>query len=98
MYPNQSCARQEADQARDAEAEQWRIAGAVNDFLNVDLLAAVAPSAEAGRGKDVLKRDVLDQAAERTEEASFGQLGTVLSTWPRIGGRWSWSDCTHHWP
>ena len=41
-----------------AEARrQAEIAEAVNDFLNDDLLAAVAPSAEFGRGYDVPMRD-----------------------------------------
>ena len=40
-------------------------AQAVNDFLTEDLLAAVAPSSESGQGKDVLMRDVLDEAASR---------------------------------
>ena len=66
----------EAEQRRNAEAEKTRadhekaIAQAVNDFLTEDLLAAVAPSPESGKGKDVLMRDVLDEAAERIEEAS----------------------------
>jgi non-specific serine/threonine protein kinase/serine/threonine-protein kinase len=58
-------------------AEQQRLAAterdtarAVNEFLNEDLLAAVAPSAKKGKGKDVLMRDVLDQAAERIDEAA----------------------------
>jgi tetratricopeptide (TPR) repeat protein len=49
---------------------QEAIARTVNDFLNDDLLAAVAPSAEMGKGKDVLMRDVLDEAAKRIDEAS----------------------------
>ena len=54
-----------------AEAQrQAEIAEAVNDFLNDDLLAAVAPSAEAGRGRDVVMRDVLDEAAKRIDEAA----------------------------
>ncbi len=66
----------EAEQRGIAEAEAKRadaekvIAEAFDDFLNDDLLAAVAPSAEKGRGKDVLMRQVLDVAAERIEEAS----------------------------
>ena len=68
----------EAIDARDAERDaktraqtDQEIAQTVNDFLNNDLLAAVAPSAEEGRGKDVLMRDVLDEAAKRIEEASI---------------------------
>ncbi|MHC4732222.1 MAG: serine/threonine protein kinase, partial [Planctomycetota bacterium] len=67
----------EAFQARDAESfqrgiaeDEAAIAAAVNAFLNDDLLAAVAPSAERGKGKDVLMRDVLDVAAERIDEAA----------------------------
>jgi serine/threonine protein kinase/tetratricopeptide (TPR) repeat protein len=59
----------EAEQRRAAATER-DIAEAINEFLNNDLLAAVAPSAEAGKGKDVLMRDVLDVAAERIEAAS----------------------------
>ncbi len=49
---------------------EHEIAQAVIDFLNDDLLAAVAPSAEAGKGKDVLMREVLDEAAKRIDKAS----------------------------
>ncbi len=57
---------------RAQEAErQTEIAQAVNDFLNVDLLAAVVPSTQQGKGKDVLMRDVLDEAGKRIEEASI---------------------------
>jgi serine/threonine protein kinase/tetratricopeptide (TPR) repeat protein len=49
---------------------QSAIAEAVNDFLNKDLLAAVAPSATRGQGKDVGMREVLDVAAERIDQAS----------------------------
>ncbi len=56
----------EATEAR----RQAAIAEAVNDFLNVDLLAAVAPSAQKGRGKDVTMREVLAVAAERLEADS----------------------------
>jgi tetratricopeptide (TPR) repeat protein len=52
---------------RRAEQEA-SIARAVNDFLNEDLLAVVAPSAKQGRGKDVLMREVLDVAAQKIEE------------------------------
>jgi non-specific serine/threonine protein kinase/serine/threonine-protein kinase len=59
----------EARQRRAAHTER-EIAQAVNEFLNRDLLAAIAPSIEKGRGKDVLMRDVVDRAADRIEEAS----------------------------
>jgi tetratricopeptide (TPR) repeat protein/tRNA A-37 threonylcarbamoyl transferase component Bud32 len=54
---------------RRAEAEAAN-AEAMNEFLTNDLLAAVAPSAERGQGRDVLMRDVLDAASERIEEAA----------------------------
>lgn len=57
------------EEAHKAQSER-EIAEAVNEFLNNDLLAAVAPSAESGRGRDVLMRDVLDEAAKRIDEAS----------------------------
>ncbi|UCD75502.1 MAG: serine/threonine protein kinase [Phycisphaerales bacterium] len=63
-------AEQDADEARgraEAEAENAR---EINDFLTQDLLAAVAPSSESGRGRDVLMRDVLDEAAKRIEDPS----------------------------
>ncbi len=63
-----------AEVRAEAEAERANtekaIAEAVNEFLNQDLLAAVAPSAEEGRGRDVLMREVLDEAAVRIETAS----------------------------
>ncbi len=57
--------RAEAHAAQEAE-----IAKAVNAFLNEDLLASVAPSAQAGRGKDVSMREVLDAAAARITSQS----------------------------
>ncbi len=74
-------AKEEADRQRDAALilesglrrdakRQAEIAQSINEFLNDDLLAAVAPSVEAGRGRDVLMRDVLDVAAQRIDEAS----------------------------
>ncbi|MCZ6834810.1 MAG: serine/threonine-protein kinase [Planctomycetota bacterium] len=69
----ETLAKTEADRA-DAEADeakrQEEIAVAVNNFLNYDLLETVMPSAEEGRGRNVLMRDVLDVAAERIDEAS----------------------------
>jgi non-specific serine/threonine protein kinase/serine/threonine-protein kinase len=57
--------------AEAAEARrQAAIAEAVNDFLNVDVLAAVAPSAKKGQGRDVTMREVLAAAAERLDEGS----------------------------
>jgi len=59
--------------ARHAERRAARdaaIAQAVNDFLNDDLLAAVAPSTQKGRGKDVLMREVLDAAAETIDQTA----------------------------
>ncbi len=59
--------------ARKAErraAESAAVAQAVNDFLNYDLLAAVAPSDKKGKGKDVPMREVLDAAADNIDAAS----------------------------
>ncbi len=60
---------QESAARAETEAEEARtqaaIAQAVNQFLNEDLLAAVAPSVEEGRGRDVTMREVLDVAAQR---------------------------------
>jgi eukaryotic-like serine/threonine-protein kinase len=61
--------RQAAASAVEAR-RQTAIAGTVNAFLNQDLLAAVAPSARRGQGKDVSMREVLDVAAERIDQAS----------------------------
>ena len=60
-----------ATRAATEAARQTAIAETVNAFLNDDLLAAVAPSAEEGRGKDVLMRDVLDEAGKSIEKASI---------------------------
>ncbi len=69
-----------ADDARDAQAlaEQREMeailqtdnAKEINNFLTDDLLAAVAPSAESGKGKDVLMRDVLAEASKKIDTAS----------------------------
>jgi len=63
--------RQVAAEAVEAR-RQTAIAEAVNGFLNNDLLAAAAPSAARGRGKDVTMRQALDVAAERIDRASQG--------------------------
>ncbi len=55
----------EAEAARDEAQRQARIATAVTDFLNDDLLAAVAPE---DMGKDVTMREVVDRAAERLSQ------------------------------
>ncbi|MCB9853073.1 MAG: tetratricopeptide repeat protein [Phycisphaerales bacterium] len=64
--------RAEANAAAKADEakRQAEIATAVNDFLVVDLLSAVSPSAERGKGRNVLMRDVLDAAAERIDAGS----------------------------
>jgi serine/threonine protein kinase/tetratricopeptide (TPR) repeat protein len=63
-----------AERRAGAEAVEARrqtaIAEAVNAFLNDDLLAAVAPSAARGQGKDVVMREVLQVAGERLDRAS----------------------------
>ena len=63
--------RQAATEAVEAR-RQTAIAEAVNGFLNNDLLAAAAPSAARGQGKDVTVRQALDVAAERIDRASQG--------------------------
>jgi serine/threonine protein kinase/tetratricopeptide (TPR) repeat protein len=66
-------AQQNAERAAREAAEASRqaaIAAAVNAFLNQDLLAAVAPSTETGRGRDVRMREVLDEASRRIDAAS----------------------------
>lgn len=59
-----------ARRAEQTAARGAAIAEAVNSFLNDDLLAAAAPSARRGRGRDALVRDVLDAAASRIDEAA----------------------------
>jgi serine/threonine protein kinase len=59
-------ARHEAERAR----TQAAIAQAVNDFLNDDLLAAVAPGAQ---GRDVTMQEALDVAAGNLEGRFGGQ-------------------------
>ena len=60
----------ERDKARQAEfkatTEQGK-AEATLHFLDVDLFGAVAPSAQAGRGRNVTVREVLDVAAKEIE-------------------------------
>ncbi len=61
-------------EAKTHEAQRERdVARAINDFLNDDLLASVAPSARKGRGKDVSMREALDAAAERIGGRFAGQ-------------------------
>lgn len=83
-------ARRERDaavEARAKETEQRQVAEAINEFLNKDLLGAVEPASsdKAGRGRDVLMRDVLDEASKRIDEAGkpggrFANLPLVEST------------------
>ncbi len=70
--------RREAAEAR----RQTAITEAVNAFLNDDLLAAVAPSARRGQGKDVTMREVLDAAAERMDQGS--KLGGRFEAEPLV--------------
>jgi serine/threonine protein kinase len=70
---------------RDEAARQAEISGAVNDFLNHDLLSAVSPSARAGQGRDVMMREVLDKAAARIEEA--GRQGGRFADKPSVEAR-----------
>ena len=60
---------QETSEAKDRAEAEADNAREINNFLNVDLLAAVAPSATSGKGKDVLMRDVLDEASKKIETA-----------------------------
>jgi non-specific serine/threonine protein kinase/serine/threonine-protein kinase len=60
-----------------AVATQWGTArlesaraAVINEFLTEDLLAAVAPSARSGRGRDVRMRDVLEEASNKIDAAS----------------------------
>ncbi len=68
----QRAARAEAiAEARAEEAKrQAELANAVNEFLNKELLGAVSPSLEVGRGRDVLLRDVVDVASDRIAASS----------------------------
>jgi tetratricopeptide (TPR) repeat protein len=59
-----------AARAERRAATEAAVAQAVNAFLNDDLLAAAAPSAMRGQGRDVTMREVLDVAAERIEKAA----------------------------
>lgn len=61
----------QADRARRKAERQAEIADAINQFLNNDLLASVAPSATgtAGRGKDVRMSEVLAEASHRIDAA-----------------------------
>ncbi|MCH8141513.1 MAG: tetratricopeptide repeat protein, partial [Proteobacteria bacterium] len=54
----------QAARARDVAQRQVKMTQSINDFLNNDLLAAVAPEQQ---GKDVLMRDVLDTASKAIE-------------------------------
>ncbi len=54
----------QAATVRDAAQRQVKMTQSINDFLNNDLLAAVAPEQQ---GKDVLMRDVLDTASKAIE-------------------------------
>lgn len=57
--------RAAAIEARDEALRQKRIANAVNEFFNGDLLASVAPDA---MGRDVTVREALDAASEKIDE------------------------------
>lgn len=86
-----------AQAARDAEAEQRveaqrqaKIANAVNEFLNKDLLEAVDPSRTADR--DITVREVLDAASDTIDERFAGEPiiqiaihDTVGTTYRRLG-------------
>jgi len=93
---------QAATAARDEARRQASIAEAVNEFLNNDLLAAVAPEEQ---GKDVTMRTVLDVASDAIEhkfqdeplvEASvrttlgktYGSLGELAAAAPHLKRAW----------
>ena len=68
-------ARDEARMARAAEqreADEREIAEAIRDFLHEDVLAAAAPSTDAGRGRDATLFDTLKIAAMTLATASKG--------------------------
>ncbi len=58
---------EEATENAEEAQRRERIASEVNRFLNEDLFKAVAPSVEAGKGKDITMREVLDEASKRIE-------------------------------
>jgi tetratricopeptide (TPR) repeat protein len=63
----------QAVRARDEARRQVEMTQSINDFLNDDLLAAVAPEEQ---GKDVLMREVLD-AASQAVEGKFGDAPLI---------------------
>ena len=78
--------------------QKAHVAGSVNDFLNRDLLAVVAPVADAGPEQSVFIRQVLDVATARIDEAcrEGGRFaneplveaqirGTLSDTYRRLG-------------
>lgn len=75
---------EEADRARKEAERQADIADAINEFLNKDLLASVAPtgSGRAGRGKDVRMSEVLNEATRRIDAA--GQPGGAFADQPEV--------------
>ena len=64
-------ARRGAELAADEANLQAAIAEEVTQFLNEDLLAAIGPSIEQGRGHDVRLLEVFEVAAQRIEEAAL---------------------------
>src|SRR5690606_31032560 len=62
--------RDRADVQAGEAQRQAEVAAAVNAFLNDDLLSAVSPSTEEGRGREVTVREVLDVAARRIDLAA----------------------------
>ena len=85
-------AGEEAEHARLAEeraneearkaSSQWQVADAINRFVTEDLLAAVAPSAEPAKGREVLLREVLDEASDRI--AAAGEPGGRFADKPLV--------------
>src|SRR5262249_35011322 len=66
-----------ATHERNRADQEAQIAQAVNDFFNKDLLGAVAPSVESGKGVDVKRPAGREEAPKRIAAASGrgGRLG-----------------------
>ncbi len=68
-----------ATRAERRATQEAFVARTVNNFLNDDLLSAVAPSSQKGRGKDVSMREVLDVASQKidTSEETKERFATM---------------------
>ena len=72
---SEAAQRLRADEERD-------IAKVINEFLTEDLIGAVAPSSQRGRGKDVRLLEAVNEAARRIERA--GQAGGMFADKPKV--------------